>query len=710
MAAKSKTEILKEYEKIKKAGGAVFPEPLVKKWLDARGIATPKGKVFADAGEAAAFAEKIKYPVVLKIVSDRVLHKTEIGGVAVGISNGRELKAAFSRMKTAAPKGPGYAGILVEKQVPAGVEIIAGLQNDPHFGPVLMLGIGGIFTDLLKDVVFAALPVTRKEVEGMISRLKGRSLLDGFRGAEKADVKSLVDTVMNIARFGEEAAEFFESADFNPIIVTPKGAHVVDAKIALAKERKTNPFAFEKPRTKHLQGFFAPKSVAVIGASAGEGKIGNVIVDSLVNYEYKGRVYPINPNRKEIYGVKCYPSLRDLPETPELVVIVVDLGRTPELMKDLAAMGAHNMLIVAGGGKELGGEREEIEKEIARLSREMDIRIIGPNCIGAFDGRTRFDSFFHHQDRMLRPHAGPLSFITQSGTWGCAYIEAACVVGVSKMVSYGNRVDVDEGDLIAYLAEDPDTKAIGSYIEGLANGKGRKYINAANIAVKKHGKPVVAFKTGRNARSAQAAVSHTGAYGGSYQVYEGVFRQAGIVTVDSFHELYAASKTIALQPPAAGPRCAMLSNGAGPMVNALDLFPQKGLELVRLKRESVKKMKDKFSFFYIVENPVDVTGSASAEDYEFVIRTLMDDDNVDIIMPFFVFQDTPLDESIVERLEAINRDARKPILGCASGGPYTVKMSSALESVGVPVMPDVAQWVAAASAIAQWGAIRKRGK
>jgi 3-hydroxypropionyl-CoA synthetase (ADP-forming) len=154
----------------------------------------------------------------------------------------------------------------------------------------------------------------------------------------------------------------------------------------------------------------------------------------------------------------------------------------------------------------------------------------------------------------------------------------------------------------------------------------------------------------------------------------------------------------------------MLSNGAGPMVNALDLFPQKGLELVRLKRESVKKMKEKFSFFYIVENPVDVTGSASAEDYEFVIRTLMDDDGVDIIMPFFVFQDTPLDESIVERLEAINREARKPILGCAAGGTYTVKMSNALEAVGVPVMPDVAQWVAAASAIARWGAISKKKK
>jgi 3-hydroxypropionyl-CoA synthetase (ADP-forming) len=179
--------------------------------------------------------------------------------------------------------------------------------------------------------------------------------------------------------------------------------------------------------------------------------------------------------------------------------------------------------------------------------------------------------------------------------------------------------------------------------------------------------------------------------------------QAGVVLTDSFHELYAACEALTLQPPAKGPGAAMLSNGAGPMVNALDLFPAKGLELVKLSRASVSRMRGHFSFFYLVENPVDVTGSASAEDYEYVIRTLMDDDGVHIIMPFFVFQDTPLDESIVERLKAVQREKRKPIVGCAAGGPYTEKMCRALLSIGVPVYPDVAQWVAAASALVQWG-------
>ncbi|HOX27661.1 MAG TPA: acetate--CoA ligase family protein, partial [bacterium] len=688
---------------LKNKGAVVAPEPVVKGWLRARGVAVPDGILATSPDEAAEFAAGAGGPVVMKLVSDRVLHKTELGGVRLGVKGADEARVVFAQIRAASEAGSdtGFAGVLVEKQEESGIEIIIGLQNDPHFGPAIMLGVGGIFTDLFKDVVFRALPATREDIESMISELKGRPLLEGFRGAPRANIEALVETAVALAKFGEEFAPIFESVDFNPVIVTPSGATVVDAKLVLAAGVKDDPLGFEQSRINHLDGFFNPASVAVVGASASEGKIGNVIVDSLVNYEFKGKIYPINPNREEILGVKCWPSLGSLPEAPELVVMVVDLKLVPGLMKEIAAMGSHNMLIVSGGGKELGGERESVEKEIVALSRQLDIRVVGPNCIGAFDGESRFDSFFHHQERLLRPPAGPMSFITQSGTWGCGFLELAETVGVSKMVSYGNRVDVDEGDLTAYLARDARTKVIASYIEGLA--KGRKFLTAAHEAVVEYDKPVVVFKTGRNATSAKASVSHTGAYGGSYKVYEGLLKQAGIVAVDSFHELYAASKALALQPPAAGPRAAMLSNGAGPMVNALDLFPAKGLELVRLERSSVSLMRDHFSFFYIVENPVDVTGSASAADYEFVIRALMDDDNVDIIMPFFVFQDTPLDESIVERMEALNRESRKPILGCAAGGPYTARMSAALERVGVPVLPDVAQWTAAASALVAEG-------
>ena len=708
MAKKNTQHFKGEYDRIKAQGGIAFPEAMVKAWLAERGVRVPVGRVARTADEASKIGAGIGYPVVIKVSSDRMLHKTESGAVKLGVKGPGELRREFGDMRARANDSmrlQGFEGVLVEEQVPPGVEMIVGLQNDPHFGPVLMVGMGGILTDLLEDVAFRMLPVARRDVREMLRGLKGRALLGGFRGAEPCDVQALEDTILTIARLGADIAPYFESADFNPVIVHPKGAVVVDAKVVLSDVVRPRVLSAGKPHTGHLESFFNPASVAVIGASASPGKIGNVIVDSLVNYEFKGRIYPINPNRETIMGVKCYPSLDALPEAPELAVMVVDLSEGPRLMKELAANGTHALLVVSGGGKELGGSREHIEREMTRLARELDVRVVGPNCIGAFDGRSRFDSFFHSHERLLRPPAGSMSFITQSGTWGCGFLEAAEVSGVSRMVSYGNRVDVDEGDLIACLAADENTSVVGSYIEGL--GDGRKFLAAARRSIKEHGKPVVAFKTGRNARSANAAVSHTGAYGGTYAVYEGVLRQAGVITTDSFHELFAACQALALQPAAAGPRAAMLSNGAGPMVNALDLFPARGLELVRLARPSVRAMRDHFSFFYLVENPVDVTGSASAEDYEFVIRTLLDDPKVDVIMPFFVFQDTPLDESLVERMATLNRLADKPIVGCAAGGPYTARMVRALEEVGVPVLPDVAQWTAAASALIEWGRIKK---
>lgn len=690
-------------------GARIVPEYEMKALLAECGVPVPKGVLCANREELLRAAKILRYPLVLKLTSDSVLHKTELEGVRTGVCSEAKLIEAFDEMhdRFTSRKIPGYLGILIEEQVESGIEVIVGLQNDPVFGPLLMLGTGGIFTELMDDVAFRSLPVSRDEIAAMLAGLKGSALLEGYRGAPAVNMKALVDAIDRIAKLGVETAALYESVDFNPVIAGTTGVVVVDAKMILANEKTEPVEGYEKPRTQRLGSFFKPASVAVMGASSTPGKIGNVILDSLVNYQYSGIVYPINPNYDELMGLRSYPDLASLPGPPELVVIVVDLARMPEILDEMARLGCHNALIVSGGGKELGGGRAELERTIALKARELDIRLIGPNCIGSFDGASRFDSFFHSHERLARPPAGPMSFITQSGTWGCVFLEEARITGVSKMVSYGNRVDVDEGDLIAELASDPETRVIGSYIEGLGNG--RKFIDASSMAVAA-GKPVVVFKTGRNRQSAQASVSHTGAYGGSYEVYEGVMRQHGIVLADSFHELYASCEALALQPPARGNRAAMLSNGAGPMVNALDHFPRAGLDLVTLGRDSVKAMREHFSFFYIVENPVDVTGSATAADYEYVIKTLLDDDAVDIIMPFFVFQDTPLDESIVERLGALSALRAKPIVCCAAGGGYTGRMSDALRGAGIPVYPDVARWVAAASALSQWGRTILSGK
>ncbi len=684
----------------------VFPEDAMKSAMRGQSIPVPAGLPCNSLDEAAAFAEG-KYPVVLKILSCAVLHKTEIGGVKTGIASREDLEREYPLMENIGRNTEGYRGILVEQMVPSGVEIITGMQNDPAFGPVIMVGLGGVFTDLLKDVSFRPLPVSREAVAAMVGELKGQKLLDGFRGSPPVNRELLIDTLFSLAQLGEDLAGLCESIDFNPVIATDRNCTVVDAKLVLPERETPDPFLHEEPRTENMEKFFAPKRVAVIGASPTPGKIGNVILDSLVNLNFGGEAVPVNPNYDEIMGIPSHPSLKELPEKPDLVIIVVALEGTLEILEEMNELGCRNAIIVSGGGKELGGERAGIEGQIAARARELGIRLIGPNCIGTFDGHSRFDSFFYPRERFSRPPAGPMSFITQSGTWGCAFMELSGVTGVSKMVSYGNRVDADEGDLIAFLGGDRNTKVIGSYIEGL--GQGRKFLAAVDRAVRNR-KPVVVFKTGRTEQSASASVSHTGAYGGSYRVYEGAFRGGDVIATDSFHECYVSCETLALQPPAKGNRVALLSNGAGPMVNALDLFPNKGLAVAKLSRESVKLMREKFSFFYIVENPVDVTGSATAEDYELVIETFFNDDNVDLVMPFFVFQNTPLDESIIERLDTLNKRNEKPIICCAAGGPVTDRMGKKLRRVGVPVYAVVNQWVAAAAAAVRWGEIlQKRG-
>ncbi|MBP7738661.1 MAG: acetate--CoA ligase family protein [Spirochaetes bacterium] len=688
------------------AGSVILPEPVMKDMLRQYGIPVPSGRLCLSPGEAVRFSKTVRPPYAMKLVSDMVLHKTELGGVRLGVESASRLKSEFAAMDTIFKKKKvaGYAGILVEEQCPPGVEMIVGLQHDEVFGPVMMIGLGGVYTDLFKDVSFRPLPVSKKDITAMIDELKARPLLAGFRGSERIDMKALAGTIGAIGRFGADAAHWYESVDFNPVIARPDGCVVVDAKMVLRRGRDPHSAAGGTIRTGHLENFFRPKSIAVLGASATPGKIGNIILDSLTSAPGERTIYPVNPNAREILGMTCYPSLDALPAAPDLVIVIVDLAMLPDVIRAMAALGCHNAIVISGGGRELGGGRAKLEEEIRSLAREHDVRIIGPNCIGCFDGASRFDSFFYPKERLERPPRGAVSFITQSGTWGCAFLEKACRTGIAKMVSYGNRADVDEGDLISFLAGDPDTSVIGSYIEGLSDGN--KFLAAVRESVARD-KPVVVFKTGRNPVSARASVSHTGAYGGTYHVYRGALGTAGAVLTDSFHECFAACEALSLQPAARGNRAALVSNGAGPMVNAIDLFPDSGIELVKLSRASVDRMRSRFSFFYLVENPVDVTGSATAADYRLVLETLAGDDNVDIIMPFFVFQNSPLDETIVDVLASLSSARAKPIVCCAAGGPYTELMRGRLNRAGVPLYDSVIEWVAAARALVRWGAVRK---
>lgn len=689
-----------------KGNPRVITEESSKEILSEYGIKVPKYALVTNSDEAVQKSKEIGFPLVAKIVSPDILHKTDVGGVKVGLNSEDEVKKAFDDMFNRLKEKFDVKGVLLEKMVPNGVELIVGLQNDSQFGPSIMVGLGGIYTELFKDVSFRVLPVTKNEAAKMLESLRGKDILKGFRGSKPIDLDMLSQAIVNIGTLGVDMAGKYESIDFNPVVVYPDSYYVVDAKIILKDKSSDDAISTANPDSSYMDLFFNAKSVALIGASPEVGKIGNSVMESLVKHDYKGKVYPVNAKGyPEIMGVKAYKNLMDIEDPVDVVIVTVDLKFVPDLLVECGKKNIHNMVIISGGGKELGGERAAIEKRVQDLSRELKVRIIGPNCIGIFNGENRLDCAFQGHLRMLRPKQGNVSFLSQSGTVGIAFMETSDAFGLSKMISYGNRSDVDEADMIHYLAQDPSTNVIGLYVEGL--GDGRKFMNSAKNVIKQYQKPIVVFKNGRSTKGAKQAASHTGSLGGSFAVISGAFEQTGIISVDSYEELTSALKALTWQPVPKGNKIAMVTNGAGPIIAAIDNFERLNLELAQLSDQTMKSFKEHYPATYVIGNPCDVTGSASADDYRFAIQAFLDDPNVDIVMPWFVFQDDPLEEKIVDILGDFQKQKKKPILIGAMGGPFTEKISKKIEDFNIPVYQSVITWITAAGSLAKWHKIKE---
>ncbi len=683
----------------------VITEESAKEILSEYEIKVPRYALVTDVNESIKKANELGFPLVAKIVSPQILHKTDVGGIRVGLSSEEEVRQTFTDLYARLSKEYEVKGVLLEKMVPKGIELIVGLQNDSQFGPVIMVGLGGIYTEIFKDVVFRILPITNADATTMIEDLRGKQILKGFRGADPINIEMLSDALVKIGKLGIDMASYYESIDFNPVIAYPNDYYVVDAKIILREKPNLEAISKSLPDSSYMDLFFNARSVALIGASPETGKVGNSVFESLVKHEYRGKVFPVNAKGyPEIMGIKAYRSLDEINEPIDVVVVTVDLKYVPDLLRSCGKKGIHNMVIISGGGKELGGERADIEQQIKELSSQLKVRIIGPNCIGIFNGENRLDCAFQGHQRMLRPKNGEVAFLSQSGTVGIAFMETSDAFGMSKMISYGNRSDVDEADMVWYLSEDPQTNVIGLYVEGL--GDGRKFINTAKKVIQERNKPIVVFKNGRSDRGAKQAASHTGSLGGSYNIVKGAFDQIGIISVDSYEELTGSLKALTWQPIPKGNRVAMVTNGAGPIIAAIDQFERLGLQLAQISEQTIKSFKDHYPATYVIGNPCDITGSANSDDYKYAIQAFMDDENVDIIMPWFVFQDDPLEETIVDVLAAFQKQKRKPILVGAMGGPFTQQICKRIEDANVPTYNSVISWVTAAGSLAKWSKVR----
>ncbi len=432
----------------------------------------------------------------------------------------------------------------------------------------------------------------------------------------------------------------------------------------------------------NLDKFFNAQSIAVIGAAREDGKIGNVIFKNFLRPEFRGRVFPVNPNVDEILGKKSYPSIKDIPEKVELAVIAVPGAIVPKVIDDCGKKGVKHVIIISAGFKEIGNTKLDIELE--KAMKKYGIKAIGPNCLGIYDSESRIDTLFLPQDRLRRPKRGGISFVSQSGASGSAILDLAAKegFGFAKFISYGNAMNVDESDLIEYLGNDPKTRVICLYVEGIKDGK--KFLDICKKVSEV--KPIIAIKGGITEAGKKAALSHTGALAGSAEIYFGAFSQAGIIRAETLEEIFDLVNIFeksSTKPK--GKRIQVITNGGGFGILCADAISTLGLDMAELSAAAKKELKKTFPPIAVIDNPMDLLGDATTERYRLAIDACMKDKGIDLLLVVVLTQ-TPLieKEKIVSILSDYNNQHKKPIVVIITGSEYSEKVKQEIEEKGIP--------------------------
>ena len=454
-----------------------------------------------------------------------------------------------------------------------------------------------------------------------------------------------------------------------------------------------------------IEKFFNPNSVAIVGASPKSGKVGNVI---LANFKkrFKGIIYPVNPKHEEIMGLKCYPSIKDLPETPDLVIIAIPAPKVPQVLRDAGEKGVKATIIITGGFRETGTEEgKRLEEEIVKISREYGIRILGPNCLGIYDNWSGVDTFFLPDEKMMRPPKGKISFISQSGAFASALLDwmAYRNIGISRAISYGNKIDVDDVDLLDFLANDDKTGLIIMYLEGLKPGRGRLFIEKAREVVQK--KPIVIYKAGKTSRGSTAAASHTAALAGNYAVYKAAIKQAGLIEAMSFDEIMDLSKILLTQPLMKGRKVYVVTDAGGVGVMLTDALTTEGFLLPRSPADLKEKLRKVLPPHCIVENPIDLTGDTDDDRYKVVLDILLPRDDVDAVVVGALPQVPGITSKLADYL-AEARKYGKPIIAISIGSKEAEKFKGLLEDKGIPVFESPERAAKALRALYLYSKIR----
>ena len=466
----------------------------------------------------------------------------------------------------------------------------------------------------------------------------------------------------------------------------------------------------------NFEAFFNPASVAIVGASRQKGKVGYEVLSNMIEAGYEGHIFPVNPQADRVKDLPCYPDLQSIGEVPELVVIIVPAKIVPEVMRQCAKIKVRSVIIITGGFKEIGQEGQELEKQVVQIAKQAGIRVIGPNCLGVLAPTNKLNASFAAD----MPAEGITGYLSQSGALLAAVLDMANAkgIGFSKLISVGNKADIDELDVIRAFGEDPHTKVIAGYLESISNGSA--FVSQAEAISAK--KPILLMKPGGTEAGAKAAASHTGSLAGDDTAYECIFERAGIIRCDSLKTQVDYIQAFANQPLPVGTNIAVISNAGGAGIMAADAIERRGLTFADFSSETIARLAGHLPPAASLHNPVDVLCDALAERYKFALSAALDDPNVDIALvlltPQAMTEPTATAKAVVK---IASQKHGKLILACFLGASKMEQATRILREGKIPcydspetavntikVMTDYVRWCSRPKRIVELFSVNRR--
>jgi acetyl coenzyme A synthetase (ADP forming)-like protein len=675
-------------EAVRDKGRTSLTAPEAKRVCDAYGIAVPQEGLATSAAEAVALAEEIGYPVVLKVVSPDILHKTEAGGVLIGVSSADEVSAGYDTILQNAKAYDANAdvtGMQVQQMLGSGQEVLIGAITDPTFGPVMTFGLGGILVEVLRDVTFRLAPTSPDQALEMINGIRAAEVLRGVRGGPPVDQRALADMIERVSELVTDFAEITE-VDLNPVLAREDGATAVDARFVVSFEPadRRPPQYSEDEILKTMNHLMRPRAIAVIGASEQEGKIGNSVMRNLVDGGFPGEIYPVNPKASEILGKKVYADVSELPEDVDVAVFAIPAKLVVDTIAKVGDKGIATAILIPSGFAETG--EVELQQQLIDTAREHGVRFVGPNIYGVYYTPSRMSAAF------TTPYdeKGPVALASQSGGIGMAILgfSRSTKLGVSAIVGLGNKADIDEDDLLTFFEQDESTNCVALHMEDLKDG--RAFVEVAKRVSKK--KPIVVLKAGATPAGTKAALSHTAALAGDDKVYDDILRQAGVVRARGLNEMLQFARCLPILPTPTGENVVIITGAGGSGVLLSDAAYSTGLQLMEMPDDLNEAFMKFIPPFGAAGNPVDITGGEPPETYGNTIRLGLEDERIHaLVLGYWHTIVTPpmaFAKVVAEVVEEFRgRGIEKPIVASLAGDVEVEQASEYLFDHGIPSFP-----------------------